>query len=114
MYITVRISWTFFSRLVSHRQSMKYRYMRHRNVISFGNANVYTSIYSISYIVFPTKFFFFRQVYVIPIRDYEIMLLQEKHILVYSIIENIIHSNYSNVVMFITENFMILLYAFDR
>lgn len=42
------------------------------------------------------------------------MLLQEKHILVYSIIENIIHSNYSNVVMFITENFMILLYAFDR
>ena len=59
MYITVRISWTFFSRLVSHRQSMKYRYMRHRNVISFGNANVYTSIYSISYIVFPTKFFFF-------------------------------------------------------
>lgn len=80
MYITVRISWTFFSRLVSHRQSMKYRYMRHRNVISFGNANVYTSIYSISYIVFPTKFFFFRQVYVIPIRDYEIAFTRETHL----------------------------------
>lgn len=76
---------------------------------------MYTRVFTVFLIsCFQRSFFFFRQVYVIPIRDYEIMLLQEKHILVYSIIENIIHSNYSNVVMFITENFMILLYAFDR
>lgn len=44
----------------------------HRNVISFGNANVYTSIY-IFLIRISNEVFFFRQVYVIPIRDYEIL-----------------------------------------
>lgn len=34
---------------------------------------MYTRVFTYFLYVFPTKFFFFRQVYVIPIRDYEIL-----------------------------------------